>query len=118
MGTRRATLLQLVKLLKHLNIMAVIKQSEPDLSHAKSSNILCPMLLQIKIFSFSKRTIPTDPASLMIQYKCGFVPIGLFPATIANLIGNDSFTLIIRGIKKNRVWFRFGADRDMVTFIF
>ena len=57
------------------------------------------------------------PASLMIRYECGFVPLGLFPATIANLVGNDLLKLIIEEIKKNRVQFRYGVDHDIITLI-
>ena len=120
-------LLQLVKLLEHLNIIAIIKRSKHDSSkdsHAKSSKVVyfMPCVLQNapneKLLIFQEDDSDSLlPAFLMIRYECGFVPIGLFPATIANLVGNNSFTLIIKGIKKNRVQFRFGADRDKVTFI-
>ena len=120
-------LLQLVKLLEHLNIIAIIKWPEPDQSqgsHAKSSKVVyfMPCVLQnalnkdLLIFEEDDSN-SLLPASLMIRYESGFVPLGLFPAAIANLVGNDSFTLVIKGIKKNRVQFRFGADRDKVTFI-
>ena len=120
-------LLQLVKLLEHLNIIAIIKQPELNPSqdlHAKSSKVIyfMPCVLQnapneeLLIFQ-ENNSNSLLPVSLMIRYECGFVPLGLFPATIANLVGNDSFTLIIEGIKKNRVQFRYGADRDKITFI-
>ena len=33
---------------------------------------------------------PTDPTPLMVQVKCGFVPIGVFCAKIANLVAQKS----------------------------
>ena len=116
-------LFQLVKLLEHLNITAVINQPDQD-SSAKSSKVIyfMPCVLQ-NIPNEELHICPVNdsnsllPASLMIRYKCGFVPLGLFPATIANLVGKNSLTLIIEGIKKNRVQFRYGDDCDLVTLI-
>ena len=116
-------LFQLVKLLEHLNIIAVINQPDQD-SSAKSSKVIyfMPCVLQ-NIPNEELHICPVNdsnsllPASLMIRYKCGFVPLGLFPATIANLVGKNSLTLIIEGIKKNRVQFQYGDDCDLVTLI-
>ena len=116
-------LFKLVKLLEYLNIIAVINQPDQD-SSAKSSKVIyfMPCVLQ-NIPNEELHIHPVNdshsllPASLMIRYKCGFVPLGLFPATIANLVGKDSLTLIIEGIKKNRVQFRYGADRTIITLI-
>ena len=115
-------LLQLVKLLEHLNIIAIIKPSKD--SHSKSSKVVyfMPCVLQnspnqeFLIFQEDDSN-SVLPASLMIRYECGFVPLGLFPATIANLVGNNLLKLIIEGIKKNRVQFRYGVDRDIITLI-
>ena len=62
---------------------------------------------------------PLSPAPLFIRYQCGFVPIGIFPALIANLAGMSKLLeLIVEGIKKNRVQFRrLGGDYDTVTLI-
>ena len=108
---------QLVKLLEYLNIIAPLAHSCSD----KNQKVVyfMPCILQ----NAQNKDLQKDdsnsliPASLMIRYECGFVPLGLFPATIANLIGNNSFILIIKGIKKNRVHFQFGADHDKITFI-
>ena len=114
-------LLQLVKLLEHLNIIAPIVQSNP----LQSSKVyLMPCVLEnvsSEELSDSRKIDSNQllPASLLIRYECGFVPLGVFPATIANLVGQSShkLKLIEEGIKKNRVQFRFGADRDTITLI-
>ena len=58
-----------------------------------------------------------SPAPLFITYQCGFVPIGVFPAMIANLTAEKSLQLKVKGIRKNRVEFQFGLDFDTITFI-
>ena len=110
---------QLVKLLEYLNITAPIVQSDPSQS---SKVYLMPCVLENvsseELSDFQK--IDSNqllPASLLIRYECGFVPLGVFPATIANLVGQSSLKLIEKGIKKNRVQFRFGADYDTITLI-
>ena len=119
-------LLQLVKLLEHLKIIAIIKQPEHDPSqdsHAKSSKVVYFMPCVLQNAPNKDLVFQEDdsnsllPASLMIRYECGFVPLGLFPATIANLVGNDTLMMIIEGIKKNRIQFRYGVDRDTITLI-
>ena len=116
---------QLVKLLEHLNIIAPITQSYPcSSSQTKSSEVtyLMPCVLQ-NVTSEELDTFqghdsnPLLSASVLILYKCGFVPLGIFPAAAANLVGHSSLTLIQRGIKKNRVQFRYGCDADLVTLI-
>ena len=112
---------QLVKLLEYLNIIAPIVQSDP--SPSQSSKIyLMPCVLENvsneELCDFRKNgSNQLLPASLLIRYECGFVPLGVFPAAIANLVGQSSLKLIEKGIKKNRVQFRFGADRDIITLI-
>ena len=119
---------QLVKLLEHLNIIAPITQSYPcsssQTTSTKSSEVtyLMPCVLQNakneEVDTFQGHdSNPLLSASVLIRYKCGFVPLGIFPAATANLVGRSSLTLIQRGIKKNRVQFRYGCDADVVTLI-
>ena len=54
-------------------------------------------------------------APLMIRYKCGFVPLGIFPALIASLIGNKAFDLVKRDMMKNKIQFYFGTLQ--ITFL-
>ena len=57
---------------------------------------------------------PLSPDPLFIRYKCGYVPIGVFPAMIANLAGQESLHMIYDQIKKNHVHFLFGNNYDRV----
>ena len=58
-----------------------------------------------------------SPAPLFITYQCGFVPIGVFPAMIANLTAERSLKLRVEGIRKNRVQFQFGHDFNTITLV-
>ena len=58
-----------------------------------------------------------SPAPLFIRYQCGFVPIGVFPAMIANLTANAALQLRVEGIRKNRVQFLIGSDFDTITLV-
>ena len=64
-----------------------------------------------------KRTVPMHAILQEAVYSSCMVSTEYLPATIANLIRNDSFKLIIEGIKKNGVQFRYGTDRDKITFM-
>ncbi len=55
---------------------------------------------------FESEPLPLVPAPLMIRYECGYV---LLPTLTANLVGHDQLDLIVEGITKNRVQFRFGC---------
>lgn len=107
---------KLVKLLEHLHIIAPVNSAD-----ITKTIYLMPCVLQnaadheLKLLRESASSEPVLP--LMIRYVCGFVPIGVFPAMIANLVGQSPLKLIVEGIKKNHVQFRFGANRDIITFI-
>ena len=60
---------------------------------------------------------PQCVAPLMVQYKCSFVPLGIFPALIASLITNKSFSLVERGMMKNKVHFRYQHMKTLVSFL-
>ena len=117
---------KLVKLLEHLNIVALILQAA--LTHTSSGD------LPPKVTHFMPCVLPNgtrselalwwdtaskqiSPAPLFIRYKCGFVPIGVFPAMIANLTANAALQLRVGGIRKNRVQFNIGSDFDTITLI-
>ena len=65
--------------------------------------------------SISKK--PHEVCPIMVRFKCGFVPIGIFPAMVACLITNKSFILIEEGLLKNVVQFRYGLHYTLLTFI-
>ena len=99
---------QLVKLLEYLNIIACIKPECPSCSVMPSSNSVPPssgLTAQSDTYQEEKlvyfmpavlrhaneeelyvKQSPTDPAPLMIRFKCGFVPVGVFCAIIASLV--------------------------------
>ena len=112
---------QLVKLLEYLNIIAPIVQSESSPSQSSKVYLMPCVLENVSREELSDYqridSYQLLPASLLIRYECGFIPLGIFPATIANLVGQSSLKLIEKGIKKNRVQFRFGTDRDTITLI-
>ena len=60
---------------------------------------------------------PECIAQLMIRYTCGFVPLGIFPALIASLIGNKAFDLVKRDMMKNKIQFYYGPLQILVTFL-
>ena len=60
---------------------------------------------------------PECVAPLMIRYKCGFVPLGIFPALIASLIGNKTFVFVEEDMFKNKVQFYYGSLKILITFL-
>lgn len=60
-----------------------------------------------------------DPAPLMLRYDCGYMPVGVFPVMITNLISQQlpGWRLIEGGLCKNRVQLYVGSDYDTVTLI-
>ena len=117
--------LKLVALLEFLHIVAQISNTHlSDNSCGVYTNMvyLMPCVLRSAsknmLDAFNKNLLhPNSIAPLMIRYKCGFVPIGVFPAMIASLISNDSFQLVEKEILKNLVQFRYGNLHTLVTFI-
>ena len=127
---------KLVKLLEHLNIIAALSPplppppppppSTPSASTSQSLEVtyFMPCVLQSctheqlnQWLDSPSESGPLSPAPLFVRYRCGFVPIGVFTAMIANLATQKSLHMIYEGIKKNRVQFRFGRDFETVTLI-
>ena len=118
---------KLVALLEFLHIIARIDAFQipsPLFSSIFSSNqkdtYIMPCILKNvskgELDSMLKSMSQSDSVSpILVHYKCGFVPIGVFPAMIASLIANNSFKLIKDGIKKNFVQFRFGKEHTLVA---
>ena len=114
---------KLIELLKHLNIIAQVAQTVSDSSAVKSGAVyFMPCVLpnapsaELKV---SHKSSPGQvlPFPLMIRFKCGFVPTGVFTAMMANLASQQSLNMIVNGIRKNRVQFHFGKAFDTVTLI-
>ena len=114
---------KLVALLEFLHIIARIDTSQipsPLLSSNQKETYIMPCILKNvskgELDSMLKSMSQSDSVSpILVHYKCGFVPIGVFPAMIASLIANNSFKLIKDGIKKNFVQFRFGKEHTLVA---
>ena len=117
--------LKLVALLEYLHIVARIFATQLTISSPEVEDevvYIMPCVLHSankdELDAFYKDTLtPNSIAPLMVRYKCGFVPIGVFPAMIASLIANKSFRLTEERMMKNRVQFHFGSLLALVTFI-
>ena len=117
--------LKLLALLQFLHIVAAVSTAPTSFSSTDIEDkveYIMPCVLQNaskdKLDTFCKDTPrPNSIAPLMVRYKCGFVPIGVFPAVIASLIATSSFRLIEKGMMKNLVQFRYGSLFTLVTFI-
>ena len=116
--------IKLIALLKFLHIIVPI----PDVDNSTTCRekqkevYLMPCVLRTAcnkdldaVFNDSCR--PLHVAPLMIRYKCGFVPLGIFPALVANLIPNKSFRLVPRGMMKNKVQFHHQPLKTLVSFL-
>ena len=115
---------KLIALLKFLHIIAPISGDQYTHSTAEEQDVvyLMPCVLPTAskhqldtIFSAAGR--PLHVAPLMVRYKCGFVPLGIFPALIASLIFNKSFSLVQKGMMKNKVQFLHQPLKSLVSFL-
>ena len=113
---------KLVALLEYLGILTVI----PPAPSSRSSSPQEPtyfMPCVLKSARASELVIhscgESDPAPLMLRYDCGYVPVGMFPSMITNLVSQKvgGWKMMEKDIRKNRVQFRVGEDCDTVTLI-
>ena len=115
---------KLIALLEFLHIIAPIPRVQDSQSSTQEQEAvyLMPCVLhtasQEKLDAVCHDQSRTQCASpLMVRYKCGFVPLGIFPALIASLISNKSFSLVRRGMMKNKVQFRYQPLKTLVSFL-
>ena len=116
---------KLIALLEFLHIIALIVPVQDSTSSTKKKQeciYLMPCVLPIaskeKLDAICEdQSRPQCVAPLMIRYKCGFVPLGIFPALIASLIADKSFELLEKGMMKNVVKFCFGPYKTRVAFL-
>ena len=115
---------KLIALLKFLHIIAPISGDQPTHSSAEKQDVvyLMPCVLRTAskhqidaIFNYQNR--PLHVAPLLVRYKCGFVPLGIFPALIATFVCRTSFTLMDDEVMKNKVQFRWGLLQTLVTLL-
>ena len=115
---------KLIAMLEFLHIIAPIPRVQGSQSSTQEQEAvyLMPCVLHLA----SKKELdtichnqsrPQCVAPLMVRYKCGFVPLGIFPALIASLISNKSFSLVERKMMKNKVQFRYQPLKTLVSFL-
>ena len=115
---------KLIALLEFLHIIAPIPRVQGSQSSTQEQEAVYLMPCILRIASKEKldaichdQSRPQFVAPLMIRYKCGFVPLGIFPALIAGLIVNRSFSLVEKGMMKNKVQFRYQPPKTLVSFL-
>ena len=115
---------KLIALLKFLHIIAPICGDQQTHSSAEEQDVV--YLMPCVLCTASKHQLdtifndlgrPLHVAPLFVRYKCGFVPLGIFPALIASLIPNKSFRLVQRGMMKNKVQFHHQPLKTLVSFL-
>ena len=110
----------LVKLLEYLGILTAIPHT-PSADVRGEPTYFMPCVL--KSARASELSVPScsdsDPAPLILRYDCGYVPVGVFPSMITNLVSQqrEGWEMIEHGLYKNKVQFRVGEDLDTITLI-
>ena len=110
----------LVKLLKHLNIIAPISSSpQSDVCEEEVVYFMPAVLKHATEKELLMEQNPTNLVPLMICFKCGFLPVGVFCANIASLVSqgwklhNDRD----HSLCKNRATFRIFNGTYDITLI-
>ncbi len=116
---------QLVALLAYLHLIAEIapvKSSDTNSVLEEEKEYIMPCVLENtsakELDQFHKescRSCIVEP--LLLYFSSGFTPMGLFPAAMACLVSNKSFTFITEGVKKNMVHFLYGTKKVHVSFV-
>ena len=107
---------KLVALFQHRNILTPIATSPSS----KETTYFMPCVLRSARKEDLK--VPTgsaDPPPLMLCYDCGYMPLGVFPALITNLVSQQQWTLNEDEdcLFKNKVQFFVEKDNDKVTLV-
>jgi hypothetical protein len=113
---------KLVELLEYLSILTPIPSSpSSDRRSRKEPTYFMPCVLRSarpsELTAYSQAN--ADPAPLMLRYDCGYMPVGIFPSMITNLVSQElkDWELVEKNIRKNRVQFLVGKDYDTITLI-
>ena len=114
---------KLFKLMQHLNMITIASPSLSD-SSTKDPTYFMPCILNSARSTALSIPVAIDgkPPPLMLRYKCGYTPVGVFPAMITNLVSRHlelGWNMIkpSTGLLKNKVEFRVGNDRSKVFLI-
>jgi len=112
---------KLVELLQYLNILTPIPGAQSEESGCtQETTYFMPCVLKCaRASELGVPQSPSDPPPLMLRYNCGYMPVGVFPALITNLVSqqHQSWKMIEKGLYKNRVQFRIRKDYDTVTLV-
>ncbi len=117
---------QLVALLAYLHLIAEIassvESSDTNSVLEEEKKYIMPCVLENtsakELDLFHKESCSSSFVEpLLMYFSSGFTPMGLFPAAMACLVSNKSFTFITEGVKKNMVHFLYGSKRIRVTFL-
>ncbi len=116
---------QLVALLAYLHLIAeiaLVESSDTNSVLEEEKEYIIPCVLENtsakELDLFHKESCTScfvEP--LLMYFRSGFIPMGLFPAAMACLISNKSFTFITEGGKKNMVHFLYGTKKVHVFFV-
>ena len=110
----------LVKLLEYLGILTAIPPTPSADVHGEPTYFMPCVLKSARANELSVPSCSdSDPASLIMRYDCGYVPVGVFPSMITNLVSHqrEGWKMIEEGLYKNKVQFHVGGDYDTVTLI-
>ena len=101
---------KLVKLLEHLNVLTALAD--------KQTYFMPCVLRSQRASNLGLHTLQEwDPPSLMLRYDCGYMPVGIFPSVITNIVSQGEWEIIKTDLYKNKVQFRVGEDRDIIFLI-
>ena len=102
---------QLVNVLKHQGILVEVKHDgEESTSEPAESKFIIPAVLEHASEDELKPSPSLQASPLMIRFEGGFVPFGIFSASVAHLIGHaesmsPKWKLCSKEVRKNKVKF-------------
>ncbi len=109
----------LVELLQHLNILTVTEAFSEEFGQNEGDIYFMPSLLQVVgADELDIQSKDSDPAHLLVLFKSGYVPVGVFSLMIVNLESQrlKGWTLDKSSMKKNKLGFKMKCN-DTITFI-
>ena len=100
----------LVKLLEHLNILTPVPQPDRD----QEPTYFMPCVLK-SIRTSELKPVCCESAPLLVHFKCGYIPTGVFPFIITKLVSgqHDNWKLIEEGLCKNMAQFHVQVEKDI-----
>ena len=107
---------KLVKLLEHLSILTPLPKEQ---GIVEPTYFMPCVLRSARADELKVAQSGSDPAPLMLHYECGYVPFGVFPAMITNLVSRQKELnwKMMRKVLRNRVDFKTGKDHNVITVI-